>query len=177
MPDFCFPSLSRFHSEPAGLLLYEVPLVDAYNIKSPVGASFCALSTKSPPGSSAFLLFHNEWAPLIPLETSTKAWLSTPFGKVRAVSTPWGTGIRTSSKFSCPKPDQVLGSFGPIVLLSDDEYAASEWHDYGVAWSDTLTAVPKCRGRAELDDWGPLVNTASGECGERNNLRLHRACV
>jgi hypothetical protein len=43
--------LSRFHNEPAGLLLYEVPLVDAYNIKSPVGASFCALSTKSPPGS------------------------------------------------------------------------------------------------------------------------------
>jgi hypothetical protein len=71
----------------------------------------------------------------------------------------------------------VLGSFGPIVLLSDDEYAASEWHEYGVAWSDTLTAVPKCRGRAELDDWGPLVNTASGESGERNNLRLHRACV
>jgi hypothetical protein len=106
---------------------------------------------------------------------TTKTWFSTPFGKVRAVSTPWGTGIRTSSKFSCPKPDQVLGSFGPIVLLSDDEYAASEWHDYGVAWSGTLTAVPQCRGRAELDDWGPLVNTASGECGERNNLRLHRA--
>jgi hypothetical protein len=174
MPDFCFPSLSRFHNEPAGLLLYEVPLVDAYNIKSPVGASFCALSTKSPPGSSAFF---NEWAPLIPLETSTKAWLWTSFGKVRAVSTPRGTGIRTSSKFSCSKPDQVLGSFGPIVLLSDDAYAASEWHEYGVAWSDTLTAVPQCQSRADLDDWGPLVNTASSESGERNNLRLHRAYV
>ncbi len=93
---------------------------------------------------------------------TTRTWFSTPFGKVRAVSTPWGTGIKTSSKFSCPKPDQVLGSFGPIVLLSDDEYAASKWHEYGVAWSDTLTAVP-------------LVNTASSESGERNNLRLHRA--
>jgi hypothetical protein len=106
---------------------------------------------------------------------TTTTWFSTPFGKVRAVSTPWGTGMKTSSKFSCPKPDQVLGSFGPIVLLTDDEYEASEWHDYGVAWSDTLTAVPKCRGRAQLDDWGALVNTASSESGERNNLRLHRA--
>jgi hypothetical protein len=171
-PTFAFLLSRAFTMSPPGYFSMKFPLWTLTTSRAP-----WALSTKSPPDSSAFLLFHNEWAPLIPLETSTKAWLWMSFGKVRAVSTPWGTGIRTSSKFSCPKPDQVLGSFGPIVLLSDDEYAASEWHDYGVAWSDTLTALPKCRGRAELDEWGPLVNTASGECGERNNLRLHRAGV
>jgi hypothetical protein len=93
----------------------------------------------------------------------------------RAVTTRYGKGIRTSAKFYCPK-NKVVGSFGPVVLLSDAEYAESDWDNYGVAWDlvKRLTAVPKC-SRSELKEFGPLINTSSNELGERNNLRFVRS--
>ncbi len=63
----------------------------------------------------------------------------------------------------------IVGSFGHVVLLTDDEYAESDWDNYGVAWDAEkgLTAVPKC-SRRELKEFGPLM-------GERNNLRFARS--
>jgi len=78
-------------------------------------------------------------------------------------------GMWTLPGFECPA-GVTLVTYGPLIHVTDEVYdnPGFGWRDYGLTFPDGMrvpaTPIESCR------HWGPFVNTAADELGQKNNL-------